>query len=590
MSKEAQTAAEVRENLVENLDWRFATRDDTAVAQALHAGQAVDAVHTLDEAGLLDGFFQFLRALHILEHWQTFTIAKVYRVFLPAIYFVLLYGTRVLLGIASTNALPALLFSDVAVMTLVGFNAYLVEHGLTTRGAAHRTGAQPYVLMDPQTLASTVCKASAAALEDLFNGTIRLLAAAHLFPPLVMAAVDGSKIPTTARYQGCGQLPETRRKRRRDGAWVEVVELVFGWRLIVLVDLVTLIPLALKIVQIQEHEAPHLLGLLAQAQQNLAPYNRIVSLVVDRAYVDGATLYQVAQQGIRWYLMAKANMTARHTALALSAEGTPQVRQEPVRHGHGRDAVVEHRRTEIIPVQGIHSWDAYRPAPVAGERLAWADRPALNAVVVTMWRNELPDPQTGPWVILSNDAVDTPWTLVDAYDDRSWIENGLFRNSKQFWTLTRWFPEKTEAGVRAHLTFVLLMLATATAYRLWDKAQNPAPPPAASHLARPTPPVPPDAPLPEPPRLSHASLGGQGAQRWRRDLRRQQRDKLIVFIGDTYGIFETHEFAVLTGVPLRRLPSHLGTPADVLRRYGCLPPTDADSNGKVLLSEQDSIP
>jgi len=51
-------------------------------------------------------------------------------VFLSAIHFVLLYGTRILLGINSTNALPALLFSDVAVMTLIGFNAYLVERGV----------------------------------------------------------------------------------------------------------------------------------------------------------------------------------------------------------------------------------------------------------------------------------------------------------------------------------------------------------------------------------------------------------------------------------------------------------------------------
>ena len=128
MRQSAQTAADVRNNLAENLDWHFAERNDKTVAQSLHQGQPVDAVHTLDEAGLLDGFFVFLRELHILEHWQTFTIEQVYRVFLPAIYFVLLYGTRILFGISSTNALPALLFSDVAVMMLVGFNAYLVEH------------------------------------------------------------------------------------------------------------------------------------------------------------------------------------------------------------------------------------------------------------------------------------------------------------------------------------------------------------------------------------------------------------------------------------------------------------------------------
>ena len=72
---------------------------------------------------------------------------------------------------------------------------------------------------------------------------------------------------------------------------------------------------------------------------------------------------------------------------------------------------------------------------------------------------------------LTNATVSDPWTVVDGYDDRSWIENGLFRNSKQFWRLTRWFPQKTEAGVQSHLTFVVMVLAVATAYRLWDQAQ-----------------------------------------------------------------------------------------------------------------------
>jgi len=123
MGTRVQTAAEIREHLAEQLDWRFAARDDTRVAQALHQGEAVDAVHTLDEAGLLDGFLAFLQATQVLEHWQTVTIAAVHRVFLPVIYFILLYGTRVLFGIESTNALPSLLFSNVAVMTLIGFNA-----------------------------------------------------------------------------------------------------------------------------------------------------------------------------------------------------------------------------------------------------------------------------------------------------------------------------------------------------------------------------------------------------------------------------------------------------------------------------------
>ena len=82
-----QTQAEIREHLAEQLDWRFAERNDRAVAQALYAGRAVDGVHTLDEAGLLDGFFAFLKAAGVMTVWQQFQIEGVQRIFLPALYF-----------------------------------------------------------------------------------------------------------------------------------------------------------------------------------------------------------------------------------------------------------------------------------------------------------------------------------------------------------------------------------------------------------------------------------------------------------------------------------------------------------------------
>ncbi len=92
----------------------------------------------------------------------------------------------------------------------------------------------------------------------------------------------------------------------------------------------------------------------------------------------------------------------------------------------------------------------------------------------------VPDPDGGR-VYLTNATIADPWTVVDGYDDRSWVENGLFRNSKQFWRLTRWFPQKTEAGVYSHLTFVVMMIAVTTAYRLWDKAQSGALAEASDH-------------------------------------------------------------------------------------------------------------
>lgn len=600
MGYQPQSTSDIQANLAEQLDWHFAERDDQAVAQAIASGAGVDAVHTLDEAGLLDGFFAFLQESGVLGHWQSFQIEAVQRVFLPAITFVLLYGVRLLFGIESTNALPALLFSNVAVMSLIGFTAYQVTNGLTHRGQKAGSQAKGYVLMDPQTLAETISQASVAELERLFNGSSQCLAAFGLFMAEVMVAVDGTAVVTTARYEGCGCQRKKHTRRTRAGLEVQEVELLFGWRLIVLVDLVTLIPLALKIVQIQSHEAPYLLELVRQAQRNLEPYSRIRWLVVDRAYVDGPSLYALHEMGIKFVVIAKTNMKIYATARRLSQQALIHERVETHRHGHGSQAWSEPLVSRVSSVTDLRDWAAYRPPKQPGKRLTRSNRPALNAVVVQQWRNEIPS--GGARVYLTNLPVTDPWPVVDAYDDRSWIENGLFRQNKQFWRLTRWFPQKKEAGVRSHLVFVMLMFAVATAYRLWDKQQQadpgslPAaavrpvptyrhldpttgevidpPPPLTSttHLASHLPEATDTQPAaPDTPSLAYSLLDGQGTARWRRELAQQNRDKVIVFKDHRYGIFDTHELLVLSGIPVHNLPPHLGSPADILRRYGCLP-------------------
>lgn len=571
-----QNQAEIRQNLLEQLDWQVAERDDEKVAQALYAGEKADGVHTLDEAGLLDEFFAFLETSELLAYWKSYEISALQRVFLPTIYFVLLYGSRILFGIESMNALPVLLFSNVAVMTLIGFNAQAVRQGTSKRGEAQRTGVRLYALMDPQTLAETICKSSGQELERLFNGTIQGLARYGLFVAEVMVAIDGTPILTTKHFTGCGCLSVTATKRTRQGAQVQVVELFYGWRLIVLIDLTTLIPLALKIVQIQEHESPHLLALVKQAQANLAPSSRIVTLVADRAYLDGADLYELDQLKIRFVVIAKTNMAVYGTALCKSVESDcAYERSQTVVHGQGRNQSHELLLTRIQVVSDIRTWENYRPPPVAGKHLPFSDRPALNAVIVRIWNNQV---LAQPRIYLTNGTVEHPWQIVDLYDDRSWIENGLFRNTKQFWSLTRWFPKRNEAGVRTHLTFVLLMTATATAYRLWAKAnsltpsfptrqtRSPESRPAADSTSSPTHLATTLAET-QPTTYAHHFLAGQGPARWQQELKRLNRDKLIVFFGNRYGIFDLPVFLALTGVPFH-LPPDFGSHDEILARYG----------------------
>src|SRR5207237_4253026 len=113
----------------------------------------------------------------------------------------------------------------------------------------------------------------------------------------------------------------------------------------------------------------------------------------------------------------------------------------------------------------------------------------------------------------------------------------------------------TEAAVVVHCFFTLLVMALCTAFRFWQ-AQAASTPTLASEVL---------------PTLSSVLLGGEGTARWRQRLREENRDKLIVFIGHAYGIFHLAGFAILTHLPLRRLPPSLGSPQAVLQRFGISP-------------------
>ncbi len=53
--------AEASSVIQERLNWKLAWRDDAKVAQGLYAGEAIEELHELSDAGLLDEFLCFWR-------------------------------------------------------------------------------------------------------------------------------------------------------------------------------------------------------------------------------------------------------------------------------------------------------------------------------------------------------------------------------------------------------------------------------------------------------------------------------------------------------------------------------------------------
>ena len=540
--------------VLERLNWQLARRDDKRVAQGLYAGEAIEEMHELSEAGLLDEFFVFLEQIGMMARLEQMELSGVQRVLVPTVQFVLLYLLKVLFGGQSMNELPRWLFSNVALMELVGFNARQVEEGLTKRGEAQRKTKPKQGPLTPQCLANNISKLSREQMERLFNHMVQCVVGWGLLDGERIAALDGSKLETPATYEGCGKLKQTRSVKVK-GQKERVTEeyYVYGWKVLVLIDVQTRLPLAMKVVSIQEYEGRWLLPLLEQAQRNLGPRGHIGTIVIDRGYLDGEDLWQVHQQGVIFVIVGKANMVVTQDAQALAKRERAQVRERVIGHGHGKTARQERLRTELVGIEGLTTYDDYGDATQTqyAHRRDYEGQP-INAVVVRRWDNRVP--RGDGTVYLTNGPVSDPFVVFDSYDWRSVIENGIFKEGKHPWHLGR-FPKKTEAAVIVHCHFTLLVMALCTAFRLWQ-AQQAAALPQQSKVH---------------PSVSTALLAGEGTARWRRRLREENRDKVIVFVADVYGIFHLAELAVVSGLRLQRLPAQLGSRQAILERYGISP-------------------
>jgi Transposase DDE domain len=561
MAKREQTPDEVKEILVERLTWQVAGRDDAEVARAVHAGDELAGVHPLGEVGLLDEFFHFLTVSKVLPLLGDLELPLVKRAIVPVVQFLLLYLLKTLLGIESMNGLPALLFSNVAAMTLIGFNAQQVANGFTQRGDTLRTQRPKQGPVSPQCLAQNLSKFTAEQMADLFNGVIRLLVGVLGLSGDLTVAVDGSKVPTTAKFAGRGCLTTIHKvKERKTGRIVEVAKHLFGWKVLVLIEVRTRLPLAMRVGKIQEDEGQWLVPLMTQAQANRGAHARIRKVVIDRGYLDGEDLWQLDQQGIIFVIVAKDKMAIREDAHALARDAEAVERVRVIRHGRGKTAWTEKLTTGLVGITGLTTYDDFAdPAEaVHRHRTNYTPQP-LNAVVVRMWDNR-EDPHGGT-VYLTNGPVADPFVVFDEYAWRSVIENGIFKEGKHPWHLTH-FPQKTEAAVIVHCFFTVLVMALCTAFRLWQVQGAPEPEQSPTARAQ-----------TQTVSLAITLLGGEGTERWRRRLRAENRDKVIVFVGDHYGIFHVSAFAILTGVRIKPdgIPPDLGSRTDILARYGLNP-------------------
>ena len=123
-----------------------------------------------------------------------------------------------------------------------------------TAHAAKRQGPCTRGPICPDALAGNLVQLNVRDLEAWFNGVIRPLAQAGMLAAKVTGIDDATDLETTARYEGCGQVTRTRKITDKRGKVHEIEVTVDGWKLMVLIEARTKLPLAATVVPIQEYE------------------------------------------------------------------------------------------------------------------------------------------------------------------------------------------------------------------------------------------------------------------------------------------------------------------------------------------------
>jgi hypothetical protein len=550
------TRQEMQQTLLNRLFWHTAERNDAKVADHLFRQREMNAVFTLDEASLFDFFFHYLREIQVFSLLEAIKPIGQQRENIPFLQFLMVFLMKTIGSIPNMEMTDDLLLTDELLMGICGFNGYQVRNGSCQRGVDLLKTPQPDIrgAICVDTFANQIVKVGPRSIEGFFNRSIRRLAEHRVFPKYIHAACDATDYETTQKFTGCGAVSRERKVKargyRKKGELKAVKVTIYGWKIWAFYELNTGIPLAIKIDTIEKPDNLHILAVLEQAKENVAATSIIRSLVVDRGFLDGKVLFAIAKQGIEFVIPLKRNMNATVDArqLALDADTCHQASREvKVIHGYGKEKHTEKVSTELIGVPGLLTCDWFNPEGSEANTTRKDYEPIpLNAVVVKTWDNKTP-PLDKQVVLVTNGDVRDPFIAFDRYDERSLIENNLFRNTKQHWCLEH-PPKKSKEGVWVQVYVVMAMKALTTAFLMWQQEQ----------------------------RRLHQTGKETSWNMYRRQLKALNRNKLIVFAGLFFGIFFSHEVFMLAGVPVRDAEKELDlTRAQIYSKYTGLPSPDS---------------
>ena len=535
--------------------WRTATKDQAGVAETLADKQVVHEVYGLGDAGLLDMFFCFLRELdimQILEQLEPNTGQKNRKSSVPFSGILLIYLMRLVSGVNFFHQIGPVLLQAQSLMHLAGFNGRQVKQGTSRRGI--EKSSKDWDDKDipeirgpvcPEFIASIIVAISSKTIERVFNKVISILAEHSFFPRTIHALLDASDLESTEKCKGRGKVTKEKAPelRRRKSKVKKIRVTVFGFKIWVVWDQLSHLPIAMRFFTIETHDIILAQEVIEQAILNLGDHARIASIALDRGFMDGKLLWWLNEQKITFYIPAKERMHVYKDALSLADTGQVVTRETIRTTGHGKNSTQVTDTWKVVGLSELTSAGFYseRGSGSHETRNDFIPNP-INAVVVLHDPFKENNPNVRTMVILTNGSVDKPLDIYDGYDARSEIENSLFRESKQGWHLKR-PPENSKAGFRIHAYLTILTMALTTAFRDWMVKQE---------------------------EFENEDIG---IRKFRMKVRAENADKCIVFCDNHYGIFYLYEILILSGTTVLK-PKGISddiTKEDILRKYGVPP-------------------
>ncbi|MEA3360317.1 MAG: transposase [Thermodesulfobacteriota bacterium] len=543
------------ETIFKRLVWHTAKRDQAGIAEELVNEDKVHEIYGLGDAGLFDEFFCFLRELGIMKALEQLAPRRHRKressVSFPTV--MLIYLMRIVAGLKFFYHTGPVLLQSQSLMHLAGFNGREIKEGVNRRSLdksktdwedKNNTGIRGPVC--PEFIASFIVAIADKTLERVFNKVISILAAHSFFPRKIKVLLDASDLESSEKCKGRGKVTKEKAPelRRRRGRVKKISVTVFGFKIWVVWDPTSRLPIAMRFATIETSDITLAREVIGQAITNLGEYAKIVSIAMDRGFMDGKLLWWLNSKGIIFYIPAKSNQNVYNDALSLMETGQRVTRERNKTTGHGKNSKQVTDTWDVVGIEGLTTAGFYGELGSGSHENRIDFRPNLiNAVVVLYdpYRENNPDIKT--MVILTNGPVGKPLKVYDGYDARSEIENSLFRESKQGWFIKR-PPENSKAGFLVHAYLTIMTMALTRAFRDWMIQQE-----ELEEIGEDT-----------------------GIRKFRQKVRQENSNKCIVFHGERYAIFYLYELLILCGktVLKPRGVADTITREDILRKYGAL--------------------